>query len=156
MKSCGGNLISFGSDNANVMVGRNKGLYSHLLEKNAAMHLSGCALHLVHIAAEKGANALPVAVDDILIDIYHMKKSSKRLHNLGMLKHVCTRWLSIDRCLQRLLDNWAQWRIHTGLSEPVGRTHNAWTQFFNAGSHFMFNLPIHIPNKAGNGACQKK
>lgn len=83
------------------------------------MHLSGCTLHLVHIAAEKAANVLPAAIEEILIDIYYyFKKSSKRQDSLGMfqdmydidqkkmIKHVATRWLSIDRCLKRLLDNW--------------------------------------------------
>ena len=114
------NCISFGCDNANVMVGLNKGVYKFMKNKHGEIHLSGCALHLVHIAAEKAANTLPVAIDEVLIDIfYYMKKSSKRLYKLGvlqamhdvdqkkMLKHVCTRWLSIDRCLARLIENWA-------------------------------------------------
>jgi hypothetical protein len=113
------NCISSGCDNANVMVGKKKGVYGFLLQKNPAVHLSGCTLHLVHIAAEKAANVLPAAIEEILIDIYYyFKKSSKRQDSLGMfqdmydidqkkmIKHVATRWLSIDRCLKRLLDNW--------------------------------------------------
>ena len=104
------NCLAFGSDNANVMVGLRKGVFAFLKARNSDMYLSGCTLHLVHIAAEKAADSIPVAIDEILIDIFHyFKKSSKcqdsfgqlqELHNLEqrkMLKHVCTRWLSIDR-----------------------------------------------------------
>lgn len=104
------NCISFGTDNANVMTGRKKGVFSFMKKENDNMHLAGCTLHLVHIAAEKAADTLPAAVDEILVDIfYYFKKSSKRqdsfasfqeLHNIDqqrMLKHVCTRWLSIGR-----------------------------------------------------------
>jgi hypothetical protein len=33
----------------------------------------------------------------------------QELHNLDqrkMLKHMCTRWLSIDRCIEHLLTHW--------------------------------------------------
>ena len=63
---------------------------------------------------------LPVAVDDLLIDIfYHFKYSAKRweafseiqtefddIRPLRVLKHSTTRWLSLLRCLKRLLDQW--------------------------------------------------
>ena len=55
----------------------------------------------------------------VLVDIFHyFKKSAKRqcefanmqemfdVEQKRMLKHVCTRWLSIGRCLTRLLHNW--------------------------------------------------
>jgi hypothetical protein len=54
-----------------------------------------------------------------LIDtFYYLDKSSKRQHSFKncqllldlkeskILKHVSTRWLSITKCLQRILDNW--------------------------------------------------
>ena len=88
-------------------------------EKNPKMFLSGCTLHLVHIAAEKGASVLPIDPADLLTDIYfYFNKRSLRsarfsslqdFHNkeqLKMLKHVSTRWLSIGKCLERLLTNW--------------------------------------------------
>jgi hypothetical protein len=107
--------MSFGCDNANVMVGKTKGVHGRLCGKGD-IFLANCTLHLIHKAAEKAAEVLPTAVEEILVDIhFYLKKSSKRqdelssfqeLHNLDqrkMLKHVCTRWLSIDRCLERLL-----------------------------------------------------
>lgn len=114
-----GNCISFGTDNASVMIGHKKGVFAFPKNKHDDIHLAVSTLHLVHIATAKGADCLPAAVDDILVDIYYyLKRSSKRQHDLShfqdfygaehqkMLKHVCTRLLSITRCLERLLSNW--------------------------------------------------
>ena len=60
---------------------------------------------------------LPVSLDNLLF--YHFKHSSKRWHEfheiqvefsdvkpLRVLKHSTTRWLSLERCLRRLLQQW--------------------------------------------------
>ncbi|XP_070186115.1 zinc finger BED domain-containing protein 5-like [Littorina saxatilis] len=112
------NCISFGCDNANVMTGCHKGVIAFVRTKQPNVHMAGCCLHLVHIAAKKGAALLP-PVEDILVDIfYYFNKSVNRQTELKglqelydveqrkMLKHGCTRWLSIGRCLERLLKNW--------------------------------------------------
>ena len=106
------------ADNASVMTGRHKGVYANVKEKQPTVYLSGCVLHLIHISAKKAADALP-SIDDVLINIYYyVTKSDSRkrsfkgcqdLYNLEqklMLKHVCTRWLCIGRCIERLLFNW--------------------------------------------------
>ena len=103
------NCIAFGSDNANVMTGHKKGVIAFVRQQQEAVHMAGCALHLVHIAAKKGAAHLP-PFDELLIDIYHyFRKSVNRqaefkdlqalydVEQRKMLKHVCTRWLSIGR-----------------------------------------------------------
>ena len=113
------NCIAFGCDNASVMTGVHKGVFAFIKQKNPNCVLSGCTLHLVHLAAEKASNLLPFQPADLLIDIfYYMKKSSVRQRNLGkwqeyfgieqraMLKHVSTRWLSIGRCVTRLIEDW--------------------------------------------------
>jgi len=110
--------LSMGSDNASVMTGRHKGVYAYVKEKQPTVYLSGCVLHLIHILAKKAADALP-SIDDVLIDIYYYfnNSDSRKLSFKGfqdlydleqkrMLKHVCTRWLSIGRCTERLLFNW--------------------------------------------------
>lgn len=113
-----GNCLALGSDNASVMTGRNKGVFKFVKDKLPNVFMSGCVLHLIHISAKKAADALP-AIDDVLIDIYYFFnksdtrkqafKGSQDLYDLEqkrMLKHVCTRWLSIGRCLDRMLVNW--------------------------------------------------
>ncbi|KAK6491589.1 toll-like receptor 6 [Huso huso] len=62
---------------------------------------------------------LPLSVEDLLIDLYYyFDKSSKRNKQLkqlqqlcdietrGIIKHVNTRWLSVGKCLDRLLEQW--------------------------------------------------
>lgn len=111
--------IALGCDNASVMTGKNKGVIAFCREKHPNILLSGCTLHLVHIAAEKGAECLPVQFSELLTDIFHyFKKSSVRAHKLSIfqdfcekeqlkiIKHVETRWLSIGKCLSRLIHNW--------------------------------------------------
>lgn len=113
------NCIAIGSDNANVMTGQKKGFFGFCKDKHSEIILSGCPLHLVHLAAEKGADALPISPQDLLVDIYfYFEKSSLRSHRLSqfqelygkdqlkVIKHGSTRWLSMGRCLDRLLVNW--------------------------------------------------
>ncbi|GFR86306.1 connexin 27.5 [Elysia marginata] len=113
------NCIAIGCDNAAVMTGARKGVYAFVKEKNPKIFLAGCNLHLAHLAAEKAAAVLPVSPAELLVDIfYYFSKSSLRQSNFikfqelcsvdqkAMLKHVPTRWLSIERCLARLLENW--------------------------------------------------
>lgn len=117
------NCLGLGSDNASVMSGHKNGVIAFIKEKHPSACLMGCVCHLIHIAAEKGANALPFCIDDKLVDIYYyLNKSSKRQTNLSkfqelndvaqkkILKHVPTRWLSVGRCIDRLLENWESLR----------------------------------------------
>lgn len=113
------NVISLGVDNANVMTGKKKGLYGQLLQINSKIILRGCPCHLLHLAAEKAAKQLHYQFDEILIDIYYyLEKSANRKQDLqefqnlcdveshSILKHVCTRWLSLGKCLGRLIEQW--------------------------------------------------
>ena len=73
-----------------------------------------------------------VLLDDLLVDIfYHFKHSSERWHEfkillefsyikpLRVLKHCTTRWLSLERCLKRLLEQWPALHCdQTAKSEP--------------------------------------
>ncbi|XP_021376724.1 uncharacterized protein LOC110465317 [Mizuhopecten yessoensis] len=118
------NCLSLGCDNASVMTGHKKGVFAFVKEQQPQVYLSGCPLHLVHIAARKAAEALS-AIDEVLVDIYYyFNKSDKRksefrgtqsLYDVDqkkMLKHVCTRWLSIGRCIERLLQNWDPLKVY--------------------------------------------
>ena len=68
------NCVSFGCDNAAVMTGVYKGVMSFIHQKNPNCVMSGCTLHLVHIAAEKAANQLPYQPTNFLVDIYYYIK----------------------------------------------------------------------------------
>jgi hypothetical protein len=113
------NCLAFGTDNANVVTGKHKGVFAFMLKENSDLHLAGCPCHLIHHAAEHASQCLPFSIDDILVNTYYyIDKSSKRIGALEefqhlydvkhqkILKHVPTRWLSIERCLDRILENW--------------------------------------------------
>jgi len=111
------NCIAFSSDNASVITGRFKGCITYLKKLQPSVAFVGCPCHLIHIGPDKAARMLPLSVEDLLIDLYHyLDKSSKRIQTLRefqelcnietrkILRHVCTRWLSVGICLKRVLD----------------------------------------------------
>ncbi|KAK6171726.1 hypothetical protein SNE40_018164 [Patella caerulea] len=104
------NLVCFAADNAAVMLGSKKGVAAFITEMAPAVYIAGCSCHLIHLAVQK---------DQLLVDIfYYLEKSSKRKQALKanqeqeglpqhkILKHVSTRWLSLEHCLDRLLEQW--------------------------------------------------
>lgn len=98
------NCVSLRVDNANVMIGKKKGVAGCLLKKNNKMIIRGCQCHLIHQAAEKAAKTLLYQFDEILVDIfYYLEKSAYRKQELAesqnlndtetrrILTHVYTR-----------------------------------------------------------------
>ncbi|RUS88030.1 hypothetical protein EGW08_004196 [Elysia chlorotica] len=125
------NPFSIATDGSNDMVGGRKyyplvvrvctpnGVDGGLLAlRNCEGQSTGCIIHLVHIAAKKGSAELR-SIEEALVDIYYyFKKSANRQNNFKRLqvmfdleqkkclKHVSTRWLSIQNGVERLLLNW--------------------------------------------------
>lgn len=113
------NCICFSCDNASVMVGIREGVAAYVKKQNPDVFVLGCLCHRLHLAAEMRADTLPFTPVDILVKIYYyLEKSSKRhkdmkeaqamcgTANHKILKHVCTRWLSLEHALHRLLEQW--------------------------------------------------
>jgi hypothetical protein len=114
------NVIGYASDTCSVMVGAHNSVLSRLREKQPKVFSLGCLCHLAALCATAAIKTLPFSVDDLLIDIYyHFKHSAKKwsefaeiraefseIKPLKILKHLTTRWLSLQRCIKRLLDQW--------------------------------------------------
>jgi len=107
---------SYAGDNASVNKGLRNSIFSRIKEKQPNVYWAGCSCHLSNLAAQKGGSALRINVPDLLIDLYyHFDKSCKRKDELRdfqvfcgeqvrkVIKHVSTRWLSLSRCIERLL-----------------------------------------------------
>ena len=109
------NCIGFGCDNASVMVGIYTSVNTHIKKQNPNAHIIGCPCHLIHIATKQ----LHVDIEEALVDIFfYLHKSSKRnkefrafqvacgtkLHKI--IKHGSTRWLSLQNCIDRLIEQW--------------------------------------------------
>ena len=111
---------TYSSDNTSSVIGKNKSLLK--LIKDAQSELPqkvfdvGCPCHLAHLCAQKGAKALPMQVDDFVIDLfYYFIRSMKRKATLRdymefkntelkkIIKQVATRWLRLGKSLDRTL-----------------------------------------------------
>lgn len=108
--------LAFSSDNASVMMGKNNSIYTRIADSNPEVYPVGCACHLAHLCAKKAANELSVNVEQLVVDLYyHFDKSSKRkeifksyqefcdVETRKILKHSSTRWLSLMKCIDRVL-----------------------------------------------------
>ncbi len=113
------NVVAFESDTTNVMVGKHNSVLSRVKEKQPQVYSQGCVCHLANLALLAGVKALPIDVDDFFVDLYYyFEKSAKRKHDLHefqhftdtkelkILKHCKTRWLSLDRAVKRVIQQW--------------------------------------------------
>ena len=111
------NCIALGSDNTKVMIGNKKGAYAFLKKEHDNLVVFGCLCHLLNLA-EKGSATLPISTEELIIDIYYLRKSVKRQRGLKkfqnlyssdeqkILKHCVTQWLSLGKSLSPVLDHW--------------------------------------------------
>lgn len=115
-----GLCVAFGVDNTNVNVGRRNSIRTRAHEENQAIYFVGCPCHMVHNTACKASESFQAAtgfdVEDMLVDIYYwFDKSTKRKNELAdfcgfcnlqyrqVVKHVSTRWLSLEYAVDRTL-----------------------------------------------------
>lgn len=53
------NIVGLGSDNANVMVGKNESFMTHLLKENPEVVVFRCSCHTTHLIASSACDELP-------------------------------------------------------------------------------------------------
>ena len=116
------NMLAVMSDNCNTMRGEHGGVMA-LLEKggNELLDVHGCTLHLLHVAAKHGFNAMDTheLISDCLYDLHsHFSNSPKNslairkiaeVFNVDLkkfLRHVETRWLQLFAVICRLLEHY--------------------------------------------------
>ena len=114
------NAVSLSVDNTNAMIGARNSVASRCKDKNPNIFIAGCPCHLAHLVASEANDAfsevLSMNIESIIIDVYYwFEKSSKRKGKLAeyfefcnqdyqqILKHVSVRWLSLERCVDRVL-----------------------------------------------------
>ena len=119
------NCVGFGLDNTSVNMGCRNCIKTCIHAKNEAVYIMGCPCHIVHNTAGKAADAYESMtgfnVDDLVIDVFYwFDKSTKRKSNLSdhcdfcnttyrdIVKHVNTRWLSLERAVGRVLQQYAE------------------------------------------------
>lgn len=112
-------ITSYSADNANVNYGKHHSVYTLLCSTNSRILKANCPAHIIHNASKHACDQLPVDIETLVMKVYsHFSVSASRREELKgffefldlewreILRHVCTRWLSLHRAVERLLQNW--------------------------------------------------
>lgn len=113
------NLIGFGGDGANVIMGVNHSVSKLLKDECPNIFILKCICHSFHLCASYACKELPSAVEDLICDIYNfIQKSPKRISQFQSLQkiydfkphkilHPCqTRWLSLLPAVSRIREQY--------------------------------------------------
>ncbi|CAB4007568.1 E3 SUMO- ligase KIAA1586-like [Paramuricea clavata] len=111
------NIIGYSSGTTNVMFGQYNSVSQLLKSEFSYVQLVKGSCHLIHLVSSHTALKLPKGVDDLCRDVYaHFSRSSKRqdvykefqaffnAQPLKILSPAQTRWLSLQECVNRLLE----------------------------------------------------
>ena len=112
-------LVGLGTDGANVMLGQRNSVMSRLREKQPGLIALHCNCHIAALIANASCKELPDCLEELTTDIwYYFHKSSKRLREFEnfqcfvnvkphkLLKACQTRWLSLEACVNRLVEQY--------------------------------------------------
>ena len=112
-------LIGLGTDGANVMLGAWNSVMSQLWCKQPALVALHCHCHIAALIANEACKVLPDELEDQTTDVwYYFQKSPRRLRQFEefrcfveckphkLLKAYQTRWLSLEACVNRLIEQY--------------------------------------------------
>ena len=117
------NMIGMASDSASNMIGRNNSCYSRVKAANPNVFLVKCVCHIAATCSNDAAKQLPDKLETFVSDIWaYFTHSASRLEDLEefncflddstsprrLLKPCQTRWLSLESCVARVLDQWGR------------------------------------------------
>jgi len=61
-------------------MGQHNGVAAFISNIQESIYLCGCSCQLMHIAAENACKQLPVALDEVIIDIFYFLDKSSKCH----------------------------------------------------------------------------
>lgn len=112
-------VSAFSADNANGNYGVHNSVFTKLKELNCEILRGNCHAHIIHNTVRKALDQLSVDIENIVLKVYgFFSISAKRRIDLKefcefcdtefheILRHVVTRWLSLNPAITRLLQNW--------------------------------------------------
>ena len=113
--------VAVGVDNTDVNVGKKNSIMTCVKAQNDSVYFSGCQCHVVHNTSAAAAaaalrNATGFDLEDLMVDVYYRFDYSTKHKSLlaeytefcdqdyrKLLKHVSTRWLSLERSITCVL-----------------------------------------------------
>ena len=112
-------IVSFASNMCNVLKGARGGVIAKIRQEQRKIIDIHCNCHVLNLAVKSAVKALPLKVDELLVDtFYQFHHSVKRIVSLQeyadfcnfqfkiVLCHSETRWLSLGRSVSRTLEMW--------------------------------------------------
>ncbi|KYN09966.1 hypothetical protein ALC57_17904 [Trachymyrmex cornetzi] len=139
------NLIGIGTDNASVMVGCNKSVYTELKKDVPDLILIRCVCHSVQLAINHACKqCLPAHLEFLIHETYNWFSMSfnrqsayKQLYEtinnskepLKITKVCDTRWLSIEIAVSRILDQWSELKTHFSIARNSEKCYIASTLY---------------------------
>ena len=116
---CYSNLVGLGSDGANVMLGTRNSVLTRLKAKQPGLVSFHCNCHLAALIANHASKVLPDFLEDVTIQVWYFFQKSPKKYRMfeefqvfvdskphKLLKAGQTRWLSLEMCVNRLLEQY--------------------------------------------------
>nr|XP_033322439.1 uncharacterized protein LOC117218265 isoform X4 [Megalopta genalis] len=112
------NIVGISSDNANVMVGEHPSFITLFKERNSEVVIIPCICQKLNVIAIEACKFIPDNVNKLMHRIFNYTgQSGKRIRELEelqifasrhrMVEPLKTKWLSMSKCIPRLLEQWA-------------------------------------------------
>ena len=119
------NIIGFSSDTCNVMFGEHQSVTSLMKADLPHIVFVRCNCHMIHLCVSHACLKLSTSLEDLCRNVYtHFSRSSLRMHELEefqdfvnvsphkLLSVGQTRWLSLEACVNRLLEQWDALKLY--------------------------------------------
>lgn len=119
------NIIGYCSDTCNTMFGEHRSVTSLMKADLPHVTFVRCSCHMIHLCVSHACLKLSVSLEDLCRNIFsYFSRSSVRRHELEEFqefvnvtphKLLCygqTRWLSLEACVTRILEQWDALRLY--------------------------------------------
>lgn len=119
------NIIGYSSDTCNVMFGENQSVTFLMKADLPHIVFVRCNCHMMHLCVSHACLKLSTSLEDLCRNVYsHFSRSSLRMHELEEFQHFLdisphkllsvgqTRWLSLEACVSRLLEQWDALKLY--------------------------------------------
>ncbi|CAB3980774.1 Hypothetical predicted protein [Paramuricea clavata] len=131
-------IIGYSSDTTNVMFGEHNSVFQMLRAVYPNFYSVKCSCHLIHLASSYAAKMLPKHLEDLcrnIFNINHFHRSSKRqdayrdfqeffnVEPRQLLSPGQTRWLSLEACVNRILEQYLALQHYFVLTANEDPTH---------------------------------